>query len=52
MKFEEVIFGVEKEIKYNWEDICVICGGNGVKLGIYLEICYKCYGFGIINVEC
>lgn len=32
--FEEVIFGVEKEIKYNWEEICYICGGNGVKLGM------------------
>lgn len=49
--FEEVIFGVEKEVKYNCEVSCSICNGLGVKLGISLVICGCCYGVGVINVD-
>lgn len=51
MKFEEAIFGVEKEIKYNREDTCATCGGNGAKPGTHPETCHKCHGSGTINVE-
>lgn len=51
LKFEEAIFGVEKEIKYNREDVCHTCGGNGAKPGTKPEVCHKCHGSGVINVE-
>lgn len=51
LKFEEAIFGVEKEIKYNREDTCATCGGNGAKPGTHPETCHKCHGSGTINVE-
>ncbi|MDH6365793.1 molecular chaperone DnaJ [Enterococcus sp. PF1-24] len=51
LKFEEAIFGIEKEIKYNREDICHTCGGNGAKPGTQPTTCHKCHGAGTINVE-
>lgn len=51
LKFEEAIFGIEKEIKYNREDICTTCHGNGAKPGTQPETCSKCHGSGSINVE-
>lgn len=51
LKFEEAIFGVEKEIKYNREDVCETCDGNGAKPGTQPETCHKCHGAGTINVE-
>ncbi len=27
LKFEEAIFGVEKQVKYNREELCHTCGG-------------------------
>lgn len=51
LKFEEAIFGVEKEIKYNREDHCETCGGSGAKPGTHPETCHKCHGSGSINVE-
>lgn len=51
LKFEEAIFGVEKEIKYNRDDVCHTCGGNGAKPGTQPEVCHKCHGSGTINVE-
>lgn len=51
LKFEEAIFGIEKEIKYNREDNCGTCGGNGAEPGTHPETCQKCHGAGTINVE-
>ncbi|WP_049059300.1 molecular chaperone DnaJ [Enterococcus faecium] len=51
LSFEEAIFGVEKEIKYNREEICHTCGGNGAKPGTQPTTCHKCHGAGTINVE-
>lgn len=51
LKFEEAIFGVEKEIKYNREDICETCGGNGAKPGTEPITCTNCGGSGQINVD-
>ena len=38
LSFEEAIFGVEKEIKFNREEICHTCGGNGAKPGTQPEL--------------
>lgn len=51
LKFEDAIFGVEKEIKYQREDVCQTCHGNGAKPGTQPEVCHKCHGSGTINVE-
>lgn len=51
MKFEEAIFGKETTIKYNREDTCGTCGGNGAKPGTHPETCHKCHGSGSLNVE-
>lgn len=51
LKFEEAIFGTEKEIKYNREDVCHTCGGNGAKPGTQPKTCSKCRGTGQISVE-
>ncbi|NAB27129.1 molecular chaperone DnaJ [Enterococcus durans] len=51
LSFEEAIFGVEKEIKYNREEVCHTCNGNGAKPGTQPTTCHKCHGAGTINVE-
>jgi len=51
LEFEEAIFGVEKDIKYNREETCHTCNGNGAKPGTQPEVCHKCHGSGSINVE-
>ena len=50
LKFEEAIFGVEKEIKYNREDNCHTCGGSGAKPGTQAVTCPKCGGRGVVTV--
>ncbi|MFC4653110.1 molecular chaperone DnaJ [Lactococcus nasutitermitis] len=50
LKFEEAIFGVEKEVKYNREELCHTCGGNGAKPGTQPITCQKCGGRGHIQV--
>ncbi|MFS7259874.1 molecular chaperone DnaJ [Carnobacterium divergens] len=51
LKFEEAIFGKESTIKYNREDECGTCHGNGAKPGTEPVTCSKCHGAGSINVE-
>ena len=51
LKFEEAIFGLEKTIRYNREEECHTCHGNGAKPGTQPETCHKCGGSGSINVE-
>ncbi|MDR0922577.1 MAG: molecular chaperone DnaJ [Lactobacillales bacterium] len=51
LKFEEAIFGAEKELKYNREDTCATCHGSGAKPGTSPQVCSKCHGSGRINVE-
>lgn len=51
LTFEEAIFGVQKDIKYNREEVCHTCNGNGAKPGTQPEVCHKCHGSGSINVE-
>lgn len=51
LKFEEAIFGTEKEVEYAREDQCGTCHGNGAKPGTSPSTCSKCHGQGRINVE-
>ncbi|MHC5249699.1 molecular chaperone DnaJ [Enterococcus sp. LJL90] len=51
LAFEDAIFGTEKEIKYNREEVCHTCNGNGAKPGTQPVTCHKCHGSGSINVE-
>ncbi|MGX7014414.1 molecular chaperone DnaJ [Vagococcus silagei] len=51
LTFNEAIFGLEKSIRFNREDECSTCHGNGAKPGTQPETCGKCHGSGSINVE-
>ncbi|MGL5686898.1 MAG: DnaJ domain-containing protein, partial [Vagococcus fluvialis] len=51
LTFNEAIFGLEKNIRYNREDDCTTCGGSGAKPGTQPETCSKCSGSGRITVE-
>lgn len=51
LKFEEAIFGVEKNISYMREEVCPKCDGDGCKPGTHPEKCPKCHGAGEIQVE-
>ncbi|MBQ9886819.1 MAG: molecular chaperone DnaJ [Lachnospiraceae bacterium] len=46
IKFEEAIFGCEKEIEINSKDECMTCHGTGAKPGTQPETCTKCGGKG------
>ena len=50
LKFEEAIFGVEKEINYPREQACHTCHGNGAKPGTQPVTCNKCGGRGQVQV--
>lgn len=49
--FEEVVFGIKKEILIKKDVICYICNGDGVKFGISKKICSYCNGVGCVFVE-
>lgn len=51
LKFEEAIFGTEKEVTYNREATCHSCGGSGAKPGTSPVTCHKCHGQGVITVD-
>jgi molecular chaperone DnaJ len=51
LEFEEAIFGIEKEIKYNRESDCHTCHGTGTKPGTSPVTCRKCHGTGQISIE-
>lgn len=51
LKFDEAIFGVEKNVSYKRDETCHTCGGNGAKAGTQPETCHKCHGSGSVNVE-
>ena len=50
LKFEEAIFGVEKEVSYNRDQACNTCHGDGAKPGTKVETCHKCGGHGQVQV--
>ncbi len=49
IKFKEAIFGVEKEISLDLEDICDHCKGDGAEPGHNHQTCSACKGAGQIN---
>ena len=51
LKFEEAIFGVEKEVSYKREATCRTCTGSGAKPGTSPVTCSRCHGSGVINVD-
>ena len=46
IKFEEAVFGCEKEIEVYLKDECSECGGSGAKKGTSPQKCPKCQGQG------
>ena len=46
LKFEEAIFGAEKEVKYHREASCHTCHGSGAKPGTSPVTCDVCHGRG------
>ncbi len=46
IKFEEAVFGCEKEIEMVLKDECHTCGGSGAKPGTTPVTCSKCGGKG------
>ena len=51
LKFEEAIFGVEKEVEYQRESTCHTCDGSGAKPGTAPTTCGRCHGSGVINID-
>jgi molecular chaperone DnaJ len=51
LEFEEAIFGKETTIRYNREEECHTCGGNGAKAGTSPQTCSRCHGSGTVNAE-
>ncbi|WP_392486601.1 molecular chaperone DnaJ [Haloimpatiens sp. FM7315] len=51
LKFEEAIFGVEKEINLDKNEKCESCNGTGAKQGTKPVTCDKCRGTGQIKVQ-
>ena len=49
LKFEEAIFGKKTTIKYDREEVCHTCGGNGAKPGTSPVTCHKCGGTGYVE---
>lgn len=50
IKFEEAIFGCEKEIEMVLKDECKTCHGTGAKPGTSPETCPKCNGKGKVVI--
>ena len=51
IKFEEAVFGTEKEIQLNVSDTCDTCKGSGAKQGTLAESCKHCNGTGQERIQ-
>lgn len=49
LKFEEAVFGVEKEIQFEREEPCSRCNGNGAEPGTTPTRCATCGGQGQVR---
>jgi len=49
ISFEEAVFGIEKEIKFDHLEICSDCSGTGAQKGSKPEICKACHGAGQVQ---
>jgi molecular chaperone DnaJ len=49
LKFEEAVFGVEKEIEFSRDETCSTCGGSGAEPGTTPTKCSTCGGQGEVR---
>ncbi len=49
LSFEEAVFGMEKEIEFERDEICSICRGNGAEPGSNIKTCGTCGGRGEVR---
>ncbi len=49
LKFEEAVFGTEKEIEFLRTEDCKVCHGSGAKPGTKTNTCSKCHGDGTLK---
>ena len=49
LKFEEAIFGVDKEIEFSRDETCSTCGGSGAEPGTTPTKCSTCGGQGEVR---
>ena len=49
LKFEEAVFGVEKEIEFSRDETCSTCGGSGAEPGTTPTKCATCQGLGEVR---
>lgn len=49
LKFEEAVFGVEKEINLVKKNSCNVCNGTGVEPGSKMNHCQECNGQGQVR---
>lgn len=49
LSFEEAVFGVEKEIEINRDEVCDTCGGSGAEPGTSPSRCSNCNGSGEVR---
>ena len=49
LKFEEAVFGVEKEIEFSRDETCSTCGGSGAEPGTTPTKCSTCQGQGEVR---
>lgn len=51
LKFEEAVFGVEKNLDIEKKDKCPTCKGDGAEPGTKVVTCPKCHGQGQIRTQ-
>lgn len=51
LKFEEAVFGVEKEVSITKNEKCETCNGTGAKPGTNAKTCDKCGGTGQVRYQ-
>ena len=49
LSFEEAVFGLKKNIKFDHLEICTECGGTGAEKGSKPETCTTCHGTGQVQ---
>jgi molecular chaperone DnaJ len=49
LTFEEAVFGAEKEVEFNRDEVCSACGGNGAEPGTTPQRCATCNGQGEVR---
>ncbi len=51
IEFEEAVFGVEKNLTLEKQDVCKTCSGSGAEPGTKIVTCPKCHGQGQIRTQ-